>query len=197
MMRSVQARVFGGVVAWIGGTVTATVLSLLAVSALGHGMAFGGTQTLSSDQVARALAATPPALASPPSESASAAPSPTGTPHTATSSASPGGRATASGHGPAGPAPAPGPSGGSGATFTSAGGVVFAQCEAGGAYLTSWSPAQGYQAEQVLRGPAEQAAVRFVSGGSSIVLHVECPGGQPHSWVSHAWGDDGPGTGGH
>lgn len=192
-MRSVQARVFGGVVAWIGGTVTATVLSLLAVSALGHGMAFGGTQTLSSDQVARAL------------QEASASARATPTPSSAGAPTPPAGGASPSGA-PAAPqrpgsgtpsTSAPGQAAGPGAAFTSAGGTVFARCGAGGAYLTSWSPAQGYQAQQVLRGPAEEVAVRFVSGGSTVVLHVDCLGGQPHSWVSQAWGDDGVAPGDH
>jgi hypothetical protein len=81
---------------------------------------------------------------------------------------------------------------GIGTALVSAGGTVFARCDAGGAYLMSWSPAQGYQAAQVARGPAEHVAVRFASGGTVVVEHVECVGGTPRSWVSSAWGyDDG------
>jgi hypothetical protein len=92
-------------------------------------------------------------------------------------------------------APSGGQGDGTGAALTSPGGSVLAQCQGNAAYLTSWSPAQGYQAEQVARGPAEHVAVRFVSGGSVVVVHVECAAGQPRSWVSSAWGDDGAGSG--
>src|SRR5439155_12282407 len=47
--------------------------------------------------------------------------------------------------------------------LTSTGGTVVARCVDGGAYLVSWSPAQGYRAEEVRRGRAAVARVSFAA----------------------------------
>jgi hypothetical protein len=62
-------------------------------------------------------------------------------------------------------------------TFSTIGGTVIAACRAGGAYLVGWSPAPGYRAADVVRGPAEAAKLKFVGGGQEIEFSVRCSGG--------------------
>jgi hypothetical protein len=54
---------------------------------------------------------------------------------------------------------------------------VLAECRLGGAYLVSWSPVQGYQADDVARGPAATARVVFESSANSVTVTVTCPDG--------------------
>ena len=61
----------------------------------------------------------------------------------------------------------------------SADGSVTATCEPGGAYLIYWVPDQGFEADDVVRGPAAVASVVFQNTTSSIVMRVSCSGGQP------------------
>jgi hypothetical protein len=61
--------------------------------------------------------------------------------------------------------------------LSSAGGSVLARCTADGAYLVLWSPAQGYHAGDVIRGPAASARVEFESLTSEIKVVVTCVGG--------------------
>ena len=60
--------------------------------------------------------------------------------------------------------------------LTSPGGTVLAECRAAGAYLVSWSPAQGYEASDVTRGPAATARVVFESAAKSVTMTVILPG---------------------
>ena len=71
--------------------------------------------------------------------------------------------------------------------LTSTGGTVVARCVDGGAYLVSWSPAQGYRAEEVRRGRAAVARVSFAAS-RKIVLYVRCVAGVPQLHVGG--GDD-------
>ncbi|NUT18858.1 MAG: hypothetical protein HOV77_06710 [Hamadaea sp.] len=70
-------------------------------------------------------------------------------------------------------------------TLTTAAGSVVARCANGHAYLVSWSPAQGYRAENVRRGPAQTARVEFESRSEAAVLRVTCAGGTPQVAVGH------------
>jgi len=63
--------------------------------------------------------------------------------------------------------------------LTAASGSVVARCVNGLAYLVSWSPAQGYRAEDVHRGPAQTARLEFESRTSSYVLRISCVSGTP------------------
>jgi hypothetical protein len=63
----------------------------------------------------------------------------------------------------------------------SRGGTVIAQCHTGFAYLISWSPAQGFQAQDVMRGPAFMAGVTFKGLGREIRMSVSCPANTPHA----------------
>jgi hypothetical protein len=68
--------------------------------------------------------------------------------------------------------------------LTSAGGEVVASCQPAGAYLISWSPLQGYEVDDVTRGPAVTARVTFSSVAVSstareVTMLVSCSAGVP------------------
>ncbi|WP_329091952.1 MULTISPECIES: hypothetical protein [unclassified Streptosporangium] len=58
--------------------------------------------------------------------------------------------------------------------ITTAGGRVIARCENGLVTLRSWSPAQGFQADDVERGPAGRARVEFESEEDEVKVEVHC-----------------------
>jgi hypothetical protein len=208
-----HGRILFGVVAWLLGAATATAGSLLAVSLLGQGITGGTGTLLSQASVNRALAreaaepaATPTvsltagtALASPgktrATASGSAAPSPSVSPAaTGPSGTGPAGTAAADTPPPTPAASADGTSTSGGTVLTSHGGDVVASCPAGGAYLDSWSPAQGFVVGGVRRGPAQTARVTFDpatgSANAAVTMVVSCSAGIP-SATTHTWtGDD-------
>jgi len=64
--------------------------------------------------------------------------------------------------------------------LASAGGTVVARCTGTSAYLVSWSPAPGYQADDVRRGPARTVFATFTTTGQPrVVLAVRCVAGIP------------------
>jgi hypothetical protein len=175
----VRGRILVGVGAWLAGAVVATGFSHMAVSLLGRGIASDSGQLLSSQAAKKALdeiRATPSSAQSgvwPPAAPASAGPT-----------------------SPAPASPAPTPAVGAqdrGALLTSQGGTIFARCEAAGVYLTSWSPAQGFLADNVARGPAAAAHVTFESLVRSITMHVSCVAGVARMNLTYqpvGWSDD-------
>jgi hypothetical protein len=178
----VHVRVLAGVGAWLLGAGTATAGSLLAVSLLGQGIADSPGQ-LTAAAVNRALAREahdasgagtetirPPGRTSPAARPAStqAAARPTAPTRPAPSAT------------PAAPRPSATPA--DGTLLMSRGGTVLAECLPAGAYLMSWSPVQGYEATDVIRGPASIARVVFKSNANSVTVTVSCPdgaGGRP------------------
>ena len=92
-------------------------------------------------------------------------------------------------------APNPAASSASGTQLDSPDGSVMAQCLPAGAYLLYWWPNQGFQADEVHRGPAPFATVIFRGAGNSIGVHVSCRGGTPVERLYQPSGDDG--SGGH
>jgi hypothetical protein len=178
----VRARIVITVVAWLLGAATATGGCLLAVSLLGAGFGVTGSSghQLTTAGVAKALAAAEresPAAATP-SRSArarpatrrprAARPTPTPTPTT-----------------PSTPTPTPAQSTTpAGTPLSSQGGTVVATCESAGAYLITWSPAQGYDVSGFVRGPAAVARVGFESNTVELTMSVSCPGGPGSTPVS-------------
>src|SRR4029077_15570713 len=63
--------------------------------------------------------------------------------------------------------------------LSSLGGDVVARCEAAGAYLAYWSPAQGFRTDDVKRGPAPVATLTFEGPNIEVTLKVPCAGGVP------------------
>jgi hypothetical protein len=208
-------RIAVGVGAWLVGVGAATGGSLLAVSLLGQGIAANTSQQLTTAAVNRALASeasdpSPSGLG--PSSLPSAMPSPMrshrthppATPPPQTE-VTPSGRPTS-----ARPTAShrPHPSNGASATptptrtptasptvLTSQGGSVVAECLTGEAYMLSWSPTQGYEADAVVRGPAPTAQVTFESNANTVTMVVSCSTGVPTATttVTGGGGDDGGG----
>ncbi|MEU8382745.1 hypothetical protein [Streptosporangium sp. NPDC048865] len=58
--------------------------------------------------------------------------------------------------------------------IATAGGKVIARCENGLVTLRSWSPAQGFQADDVERGPASRARVEFETEEDEVKVEVHC-----------------------
>jgi hypothetical protein len=87
--------------------------------------------------------------------------------------------------------PSPEPSSPTGVLLTSPDGSADAVCGTGGAYLLYWSPQPGFEADDVVRGPALVASVVFRSPGSGIRLRVSCAGGVPvKRLVNVGWHDE-------
>jgi hypothetical protein len=181
----VRTRVSVGVGAWLLGAAAATCGSLLAVSMLGRGIAASPTQQLTAAMVNRALA-------SEAAERASRLPAPAPSPSVQLGGvAMPITRATPAPNQAPDPARAQ-PAGGT--LLSSAGGTVVVLCEEAGAYLQSWSPQQGYEANSVVRGPTGTAQVSFTSGQGKVTMLVTCQGGTPSAVVHTSnWGGGGGG----
>jgi hypothetical protein len=171
-----------GAGAWLLGAAAATCGSLLAVSMLGRGIATSPTQQLTTAMVNRALA-------SEAAETARRLPAPAPSPSVQLGGvAMPITRATPAPSQPPAPASAQ-PA--AGTLLSSAGGTVVALCEQAGAYLQSWSPQQGYEANGVVRGPTGTAQVSFTSGQGKVTMRVTCQGGAPSAAVRTSWAGGG------
>jgi hypothetical protein len=172
------------VLAWIVGAVAAVGVGVLALSQIGDGLTSRNVQPLTPEVVAReASAAAAPSAVPSESESPGAAGSPSASagPSPATSTAAPSAKA---------PPPAAADK-----LVTSPGGTAVARCSGGQAYLVSWSPEQGYRADDVARGPSATVSVKFESGNNKVFLTVRCAGGEPQaSFIQQA--DDHGGRGG-
>lgn len=64
------------------------------------------------------------------------------------------------------------------------GGTIIARCHTGQATLRSWSPAQGYDAENITAGPAPIAAITFEAENTEIQVRVNCPAGIPTARIT-------------
>ena len=78
-----------------------------------------------------------------------------------------------------------------GTLLGSAGGTVLATCQAAGAYLLSWSPQQGFEAQNVVRGPAAIASVQFDTQSYGVTMRVTCRAGVPTVLQSGSGGGGG------
>ncbi|HEY4851898.1 MAG TPA: hypothetical protein VII22_13945 [Streptosporangiaceae bacterium] len=187
-MALVHGRIYLAVAAWLLGAGAATGGSLVAVSLLGQSLAAPPTQQLTVGAVNRALASDSKQPAAAPTPGSSRGPG-----HgkaRATAAASPSASAAAPSTAPASPSAAPGAAAG-GTLLTSSGGSVVAACGSSGAYLISWSPQQGYLAEDVIRGPAPSARVTFLAGQSGVTMSVSCNASTPAATITTVRGDDG------
>jgi len=80
--------------------------------------------------------------------------------------------------------------------LTSSGGSVVARCSSASSsasvYLVSWSPAQGYQVDEVRRGPAAVASIHLESDHGEVSVNYSCSATGP---VQQVQNDDGTGGG--
>jgi hypothetical protein len=173
-----------GLGAWLLGAVTATTGSMIAVNELAHGLLGPQTQQLGGATVSADLDAG--ASARSPSPVAVARPASAGT-RAAKSRPSPSPAAAASRAAAQSPA---------GTLLESGDGSVMATCQSGGAYLLYWSPDQGFQADDVYRGPAAAASVTFrgPTASASVVMRVTCPAGMPVAHLYQPSADDSTGS---
>ncbi len=74
--------------------------------------------------------------------------------------------------------------------LTSRGGTAAASCDNGLVRLLYWSPAQGFEADDVSKGPARVASVTFTDTSGGVVMRVACTStGVPVAHVSPlGWG---------
>jgi hypothetical protein len=148
-------------VGWTTGAATAIGVGLIALSAIGVGLAEGPIRPLSTN----------------PQSGPARVP-------VETLSPTPPGQRTSTG-------PATAPAGASSErTVTSRGGNVVAACRASGAYLVGWSPAPGYRAEDVARGPAQQARLTFKKPEREIKVTVRCVNGVVQASIEDEPEDD-------
>ena len=142
------------VVGWALVAVATAVVGTAALDIAGAGILGSGNQLLTQQDVTRQLAAG--ASARPPMSAAPSGSTPTG---------------------PSGAEPTtPTPRG-----LPTTGGTILAQCDGDQVYIVSWSPAQGYRADGVNRGPAPGASVKFKNGKSEVIVHVTCSAGEPRA----------------
>ena len=179
-----RGRILLGVLGWLAVAAAAVTIGILTVSLIGRGITYGTSQPLSSDAVTRALdqagaTGTPGAAAeATPRRTPEATPaaSPTDTPRSAeprrpTATTSPGPDAKV-------------------ASLWSEGGTVIARCQGSTAYLTSWSPHQGYVTDEAERGPDRKTSVQFESAAQDVKVIVTCVNGRPHEVVETDDDDD-------
>jgi hypothetical protein len=153
------------VVAWLAAAAVTTLIGLAAVNSIGDGILGGADRPFSAADVdtrlsaAPALPSLPPPSSSLPSSSLPSLPPPSLPPPSLSPSAV---ASAVSG------------------VLATAGGTVVATCTAGQAYLSSWSPNQGYQADHIVRGPGTTASIRFRGDkGRGVRLSVTCPNNVP------------------
>ena len=152
---------------WIAGAAVSVTVGLLALSSVGADLTGSGGQPLALDTAPRVDPGDAPPTAEP---SASTEPE-------RTSSATP---------------PVTGSAGqlGRQRRLDSAGGYVVARCRSGDAYLVYWSPATGYRAKDVERGPRQVARITFKGADVEIKMRVECADGEPRADVEQEAEDD-------
>jgi hypothetical protein len=141
------------VVAWLVVAAATAAVGTAALDIVGAGILGPDSQSLSPQDVTRQLASATPRT------SPSAGPSSTSTPTGPSTTQS----------------AAPGPRG-----LASPGGTIVAQCDRDQVTLVSWSPAQGFRTDDVNRGPASIASIKFKSGRTEIVATITCQAGEPH-----------------
>jgi hypothetical protein len=156
--------------AWTAGAGISVAVGVLALSRIDDGLAEHTVQPLTRDAVVRQ--SPEPSVAGGPAASPT---DPPATPRSTLSSRPRGATSTPSST----PSGAP-----TDQVVSSPGGTAIVRCLGSGAYLVSWSPAQGYYADDVHRGPAAEVVVRFESETRSDVVSARCPAGVPQPAVS-------------
>jgi hypothetical protein len=179
----VRSRILLGIGAWVLGAASATAGSLFAVDQLGQSLVAQHTKQISVAMVNAELALENADRRTPGATPASS-PSAAASPSASKSHARPR---------PAAVQPsrqAHRLDGQSSKLLTSRGGTAAASCASGLARLLYWSPAQGFEADDVSKGPARVASVSFTDSNGGVVMRVACTSaGVPVAHVSPlGWG---------
>jgi hypothetical protein len=146
---------------WLLAAGIAAAVGVLAVSLLSSSFAGTHVRLLDQQTVARELAEATSSGRSP----ASARPSPPVAPSPSATPSSRPGRSPAS-HPVS-------------RSFASPGGTVVSRCTATDAYLVSWTPGQGFETDEHVRGPAKTAYVSFDSDDRKVFVTASCRHGVP------------------
>jgi hypothetical protein len=163
---------------------------MIAVSELAHGLLGQQTQQLGNATISADLDPS-----SGPPETAGAPASPRAAAHKRVHHTHRAGRTSPAAGQTTSPTPSPTPTPsqtGQSRLLTSSAGTVTAQCQSGGAYLQYWSPNQGYEADDVSRGPAASTYVVFQSTANTVTMRVTCVSGRPVDHVTKGPPDSGP-----
>ncbi|MEV0349467.1 hypothetical protein AB0H88_27150 [Nonomuraea sp. NPDC050680] len=176
-----SSRAVLAIAAWTATAMGAVGAGLFALSAIGAGIIDRTVEPMTSAQVQAALA---DAVTDTPRASSTPRPSPTATPST-TPRASRSPRTSKAPHAWVGPSPTQVTRSAVGAprSLNSEGGNVLARCEQNLAYLVSWTPMQGYRADDARRGPATDVSVQFEAGDRKVTMTVTCRDGRPAATV--------------
>jgi hypothetical protein len=59
-------------------------------------------------------------------------------------------------------------------TVVTRGGTIIVRCVQSGVYIVGWSPAPGYQTDDLRRGPAAQVGISFESVQREVSVNVIC-----------------------
>jgi hypothetical protein len=177
-------------VGWLAVAAATAAGATAAVSAIGTSLFGPDNRSLSQRDVERQLADDPATAAPAPSATDD---EPTGEPTAEPTTPPPTAHQTAPNPPPAAPKPQP-------RVLSTAGGTIVAQCTGGQASLISWSPAQGYRADDVdvSRGPAPTAFITFKADHGELIVAVTCHGGEPRADTAtddHRKGGGGSGGG--
>lgn len=168
-----SSRFVIGVCAWLLGAAAATAGSVYAVDQLGQDLLMQQSKQVSVSMVNSELAL---------ENSEHKTPSPSATPsvrpthrHHRTVKVRPQPTAT-----PTTPPSNPGQ------LLSSPDGSVSATCQDGLAYIDYVTPYNGFEVDDLFRGPARYASVTFQGqAGSGIVMTISCTAGKPHATISH------------
>ncbi len=136
---------------WLATAAAAITAGVFAIGAIGNGIAGSTTSPLSDQAVAKALA------------QATQTPAPSSRTPTSRPSAT---RGTTTRESRA-------------RVLQVGGGSVVAGCAGGQATLQSWTPDQGYEVDDVQRGPNAVVRVKFKSGRSEFETRIGCRGDVP------------------
>jgi hypothetical protein len=150
-------RTLASLAAWTAGASVAVGVGVLALSLIDNGLASGAVQPVPIDGPIVAAPPSPTPPASPSAPSGEVAPVPSDR-----------------------PSPSQAPTAGPLRQLASTGGTAIARCTQDGlAYLVSWSPAQGYEADDVRRGPNRVVSVTFAADAQRVWLGIHCVAGIP------------------
>ncbi|GLX05087.1 hypothetical protein [Microbispora sp. NBRC 16548] len=151
-----NSRLVLAVAGWLLAAALATGTGVAVLGLLGRPLTGPAARPMTAEEIRLALARDTPGPPSPASTSAGAAP------------------VDASG----GVTPSAVPVTGRKLVSTGAGSLI-ARCDGGLVRLQSWTPAQGFEVDDVDPGPDDRARVKFESDEGRIEVEVRCAGGVP------------------